>query len=107
MQLDADWNEQVDIALSRETVTVADIVGPSGGPLDGAGFALAADAAGLAPADAARPENQPVPAVGAGDFLITAGRYYVEGALVENPAIAFSTRNAVIPFAPAAGSVLA
>ena len=104
MQLDADWNEQIDIAMRREAVTVADVVGPSGGPLDGAGFALAADAAGLSPEDAANPANQSVPAVAAGDFLITAGRYYVGGALIENSAITTYLGQSDLPgLAPLAG----
>lgn len=101
MQLDADWNEQIDIALARETTTVGDVVGLAGGPIDAAGFGIAANAAGLDPAEAARPENQPVPALAAGDFLVTGGRYYVAGRLVENARIATYLTQPDLPGAPA------
>lgn len=64
VDIDADWNEQVRIARHHDVVRSADLVGPSGGPIDGAGFGLAVDAAGA--------------------VTIAAGRYYVSGILVEN-----------------------
>lgn len=87
MQLDADWNEQIDILAHHEALTLTDIIGPAGGPLDSAGFGIASTAADLDPTEAARPANLPVPALAADDFLITAGHYYVAGLLAQNPAI--------------------
>lgn len=65
VQLDADWNEQADITLHRDETAARDLVGPTGGPLDGAGFALT---------------TGPV----AGDFGVGRGRYYVDGVLCEH-----------------------
>ncbi|MDP3417840.1 DUF6519 domain-containing protein [Falsiroseomonas sp.] len=62
--LDADWNEQADIARWHERQANADLAGPSGFPEDAAGFALA-----------------PIP----GDLLIAPGRGYVAGRLLVNP----------------------
>ncbi len=63
VQLDADWNEQVDIQAHLGRTVGADIIGASGAPSRAAGFAITA----------------------AGDNLsISAGRYYVDGILVEN-----------------------
>ena len=41
VQLDADFNEQVDIALRRDQLTTLDTVGPAGVPVGDAGFGLA------------------------------------------------------------------
>jgi photosystem II stability/assembly factor-like uncharacterized protein len=42
VHLDADFNEQVDIADRRDRFTTRDVIGRSGVPLDGGGFALSA-----------------------------------------------------------------
>src|SRR5262245_59792299 len=65
VQLDADWNEQVDIAAHRERATGRDLIGPSGTPKDGGGFAIEATGDGT-------------------DLVIGAGRIYVSGVLCEN-----------------------
>lgn len=64
VQLDADWNEQIDITAHRVETEAADVIGACGAPLDAAGFALTGGA---------------IPAIGA-------GRYYVNGILCENEA---------------------
>src|SRR5262249_11497596 len=64
--LDADWNEQADIAAHRDAVTTRDVVGRCGAPLQEAGFALLTSA-----------NNQWTQQIGA-------GRYYVDGILCEN-----------------------
>ncbi len=70
VQLDADWNEQLDIAsYLRQTVT-ADVIGPSGAPLSNGGFEVRL---GTAPG-------------ATGDLILSAGRYYVDGILCENDA---------------------
>jgi len=72
VQLDADWNEQRDIEAYRSHVTHRDVIGYCGGPqgrdADGndlAGFGISASG---------------------DDLLVGAGRYYVNGLLVENEA---------------------
>ena len=61
VQLDAELNEQSTLDARLHDTTTADIAGDCGGPADGAGFGMSAIA------------GQP------GDFLLTAGRYYVDG----------------------------
>lgn len=77
VQLDADWNEQTAILLHHLRTLGADLIGPFGGPANpdgtpGDGFRLGA----LRNAD-----GTPM----AGDFVLLAGRYYVDGILCENP----------------------
>jgi hypothetical protein len=45
VNLDADWNEQVDIAAHRVETEACDLIGPSGAPRDNAGFAIQAPGA--------------------------------------------------------------
>jgi hypothetical protein len=63
VQLDADWNEQVDIATHFTRTATADLIGPSGAPAGDAGFGIS---------------------VVAGNLTAGAGRYYVNGILCEN-----------------------
>jgi hypothetical protein len=50
VQLDADWNEQQDIAAHRVETEAHDLIGGCGGPLEGAGFRV------LPPAGSWRPD---------------------------------------------------
>ena len=68
MQLDADWNEQMDILLHLLRVQAQDLLGPYGAPARSAGFAISL------------PERGGLQ----DDLRIAAGRYYVDGILVEN-----------------------
>ena len=43
VQLDADWNEQADLALYRDEAEAADVIGRCGGPLDAAAFGIVFD----------------------------------------------------------------
>jgi hypothetical protein len=63
VQLDSDWNEQIELALHRERTTNVDVVGRTGAPYDDGGFAVS-------PVD--------------GDLAIGYGRMYVDGILCEN-----------------------
>ncbi|WP_341368395.1 DUF6519 domain-containing protein [Yoonia sp. BS5-3] len=63
-QTDADWNEQVLLTLDRAETALADVIGPTGTAKGGGGFAITS---------------------GPGGFGVGAGRYYLDGALVENP----------------------
>lgn len=65
-QLDADWNEQAAIAVRRDETTARDIAGRCGGPKGGAAFAVMLHG----------PDGKMAPA---GDFYLSAGRYYVDG----------------------------
>ncbi|HVZ41622.1 MAG TPA: DUF6519 domain-containing protein [Candidatus Kapabacteria bacterium] len=77
VQLDADWNEQVDIDTHRDQTTTADVIGPSGVPVlpDGTanGFKI------MLPGFAAAETN----------MQIGAGRIYVDGVLCENEETVF------------------
>jgi hypothetical protein len=61
--LDADFNEQVDILLHYLQNLARDLIGPYAAPSENAGFRISADQDGI---------------------LISGGRYYVDGILVEN-----------------------
>src|SRR2546426_11426195 len=42
VQLDAEFNEHVDIEAYRDRATARDVIGRAGAPLDGGGFAITA-----------------------------------------------------------------
>jgi len=64
VQLDADWNEQWEIQQEIARVTTRDVIGASGVPKNGGGFAIGATAGG-------------------NDLTISPGRIYVDGLLFE------------------------
>ena len=64
VQLDSDWNEQLDIQLYRTETEAIDVIGQSGVPRKGDGFKI-----GTTP--------------GGTDLTISAGRFYVDGLLCE------------------------
>lgn len=64
VQLDADWNEHADIGDYQRHTLAADLIGGSGAPAVGGGFAVTVN--------------------GAGELRLSAGRYYVDGILCEN-----------------------
>ncbi|HEX5606796.1 MAG TPA: DUF6519 domain-containing protein, partial [Candidatus Binatia bacterium] len=64
VQLDADWNEQLDIQLCRTETEALDVIGSSGVPQESDGFKI-----GIA--------------LGGRDLTISAGRIYVDGILCE------------------------
>lgn len=89
VQLDADWNEQVDIGQHRDQTTAGDVVGECGAPLHNAGFAISS---------------------AGGDLQIGAGHYYVDGILCENEApTSFTTQPDLhgVPLPTQAGTYLA
>jgi len=67
VQLDADWNEQVDIGGHLDETTRVDVIGACGIPVHAAGFALSA-------------------LDGSSDLALSAGRAYVDGIVCENDA---------------------
>jgi hypothetical protein len=74
VQLDADWNEQVDITRHRDETEAIDVIGGCGAPIHAAGFEITTDGKTLS---------------------IGRGRYYVDGLLAENDAgkIAYEEQN--------------
>ncbi|MCC8250467.1 DUF6519 domain-containing protein [Saccharothrix luteola] len=67
VQLDSDANEQVLLELHRQRTLAADLIGPHGGPADALGFGIQYRTKDGEPAD----------------LVISAGRYYVDGILVD------------------------
>jgi hypothetical protein len=82
VQLDADWNEQIDIAAHRVETETIDVIGPCGAPIDDAAFAIATKVSDL-PADQQAAATS-LGAVSGGDFFLSAGRFYAHGILCEN-----------------------
>jgi hypothetical protein len=72
VQLDADWNEQLDIQLHHDETTARDAIGAHGGPRGEAGFAI------IGP-DGGEPRALPPT-----ELRVSRGRYYVDGILCEN-----------------------
>ena len=81
--LDADFNEHSEIELHRLRTLARDVIGPCGGPKGAAGFKISLDRSGR-------------------QLLIGAGRYYVDGLLVENEADCAFDRQPDLPSAGAA-----
>jgi hypothetical protein len=101
VQLDADWNEQADILLHLIATQLQDLLGPGSTSVACPGFAITP-----AEQDEERgnqPEESTAPAKTLPDFLIGAGRYYVDGILCENEEdVLFSEQ----PDYPAAASLV-
>ena len=81
--LDADWNEQADIATYHDEVRTVDIVGDSGGPAPAAGATGVAAAGPFAIVTAAGRIPNASRLEGPANH---AGRYYVGGVLAESSA---------------------
>ena len=81
--LDADWNEQADIAAHRHHTTARDLIGGCGGPLHAAAFGVVADPDALPQEVRDTLAAAAVLPLAAGDVLLGAGRYYVDGVLCE------------------------
>src|SRR5882672_307128 len=92
VQLDADWNEQIDITGHRIETETIDVIGHCGAPIHDPGFHIVANANDLTPEEKTLPENQNPPALVANDLLISGGRYYVDGILCENDHIVAYTK---------------
>jgi hypothetical protein len=100
-QVDADWNEQAELTARRDETTAADIVGDCGGPADGAAFGVFTAAATLSALEQQHLKDLKIPALGQGDFYLSAGRYYVDGIQCENEwAIPFTAQPDRLDVAP-------
>jgi len=82
--VDADWNEEHDILAHRIATETVDVIGKCGAPLHAPGLHVVASFAELTPEEQALPGNANPPA---GPLLVSAGRYYVDGLLIENARI--------------------
>jgi hypothetical protein len=97
VQLDADWNEQLDITGHRIETETVDTIGTCGAPLHDDGFRLVTKATDLTADEKARPGNENPPVVPPGDLLITAGRFYAGGVLAENDRIVLASAQPDLP----------
>jgi hypothetical protein len=99
VQLDADWNEQTDMRLYRDEIEAVDVIGGCGGPLDAAAFGVVLDLNDLDPAEKAllAALDPKYEAIVPGDFVLTPGRYYVDGVLCESEHAVPYTRQPDLP----------
>src|SRR5689334_2851410 len=98
IQLDADWNEQIDILHHYLEAYLRDLLGPSAGQRETAGFeiAIVEESEFDESAEAQEPRNNEEESgssekkgdferdVSVSDLHIGSGRYYVDGVLYEN-----------------------
>src|SRR6266478_3078840 len=87
VQLDADWNEQVSILLRYLRLLAADVIGAASGPSATSGFELVIDETRLDQliSDLGNEEkNRLDELLKKQQLLLSPGRYYVDGWLVEN-----------------------
>jgi hypothetical protein len=84
VQIDADHNEQADIVNHRVETEAVDVIGGCGAPAHAAAFGIIVDLAALSAAERTALGLPSGFALTPGDFLLTPGRYYVDGILCEN-----------------------
>ncbi len=86
VQLDADWNEQMDIQSYLNRATAVDLIGSTGAPRDGAGFGIIVEENQLKDlTDLER--DAALKLLRSGEFLIDKGRFYIDGIACENEEI--------------------
>ena len=110
VQLDADWNEQVDLTAHRVQTETVDAIGSCGAPLHNPGFGIVTDITTLPAAEQAFLNAQGITSVPTGNFLLSQGRFYVDGILVEiEHPVLYTTQPDLLGLAPitTAGSYLA
>jgi hypothetical protein len=83
VQLDADWNEDLDILLHRIETETMDVIGLCGFPLYAAGFEVVADPSLLTSEARELLSEEGIIPLANGDFLLTTGRGYVDGIMCE------------------------
>ena len=83
VQLDADWNEQLDIAGHRAGTTATDVIGAAGAPQHEPAFGVVIDPATLPLAQRKRAAELGLTPLAPGNFLLTPGRFYAGGTLCE------------------------
>ena len=83
VQLDADWNEQLDIAGHRAGTTATDVIGAAGAPQHEPAFGVVTDPATLPLHQQKRAAELGLTPLAPGNFLLTPGRFYAGGTLCE------------------------
>lgn len=83
VQLDADWNEQVDLAAHRVETETVDAIGSCGAPMHNAGFGVVTNLTALSAEEQALLNAQGITSVPVGNFLLSPGRFYTDGILTE------------------------
>lgn len=102
VQIDADSNEQIDIVNHRFKTETGDVVGLCGAPLHFPAFHIVSALDQLSAEEQSLPENKTLPeGFASPDFLISAGRYYVDGLLCENEKLTSYLGQPDLPDAPA------
>lgn len=98
VQLDADWNENLDILRRRIETETIDVIGECGVPANDAGFGVVTDFNSLSQAEKNWLTEQGFKTLGNGDFYLTQGRAYVDGIQIENEhTLPFSQQPFVLP----------
>jgi len=110
VQIDADGNEENDIVSYRVETEALDVIGLCGAPLHYPGFHVVSALSELSTEEKSLPGNASLPSKFAvPDFLISAGRYYVDGILCENETLTSYLNQPDFPAPPpitAAGTFL-
>ena len=98
VQLDADWNENLDLLRHRIETEAIDVIGQCGVPVHAPAFGVVGTLADLSAAEQAWLGANGVPALLSPDFYLTQGRAYVDGLLVEmDHSLPFSQQPFVLP----------
>jgi hypothetical protein len=84
VQLDADWNEQLEIQAHRVEAETADTLGACAAPIHAAAFGIITDPTTLLAEEQALLNDLGLLPLATGDFILSAGRFYVDGILAEN-----------------------
>ncbi len=99
VQLDADWNENLDILLHRIETETLDVIGECGVPVHDAAFGVVTAFKDIATdEEKAWLKKNKFDKLDPGDFYLTRGRAYVDGILVENDlTLPFSQQPYILP----------
>ncbi|MBN2388424.1 MAG: right-handed parallel beta-helix repeat-containing protein [Anaerolineales bacterium] len=98
VQLDSDWNENLESLLHRIETEAIDVIGACGVPIHEAAFGVVTDFATLSQEERDLLTELGLDALDPGDFYLTRGRAYLDGILVENDkTLPFSQQPAVLP----------
>ncbi|MBN2118639.1 MAG: hypothetical protein JW730_18850 [Anaerolineales bacterium] len=98
VQLDADWNENLDILLRRIETETIDVIGKCGVPIHDAAFGVVTDLTTLSQEEQDWLTDHGFDTLPGGDFYLTKGRAYVDGIQVENDnTLPFSQQPFVLP----------
>ena len=98
VQLDADWNENLDILMHRIETETIDVIGECGVPVHNAAFGVVTDISELSTEEQEWLQKHGFDTLAPGDFYLTRGRAYVDGILVENDqTLPFSQQPFVLP----------